>query len=524
MFRDITEMALEDMKERSQKRIYKTDYAAWKADVLGFHTYQKMGEIMDEALFGDLNRTVIKSGNGVSKSYELAAAICWSASVFEPGEVLNIVSAPSEPQIKQVIFNYIKENYGRAIERGQKMQGFLTEDMGWKIKTLSGNISLVYGRAPNPHDAVSTFQGVRSQGGDTWLWYEEAGGMQPQMWTAAQAIITGEGARFVGIGNPDRMDTEFYNIFTEPKYEDIYNRFTISAYDLPTFTGERVYPRTEEGDLMEAQMLKNLTQVDWVEKMKVLWGEDDARFQSKVLGEFSSLGSNAFFKPEQIIKAYETEVIDVDVRPVLGMDVGAEGDDETVVYANWNGKLRHVESWGGHDPYESAQRIHRLAQELNAEAICIDSIGVGGGVEAALKGSEEFADGDYYIIGVKGSERSPEPLLWANMKTYNHEQLRKKMAAGEIDIDPNDTNLIRQLEAITYQINSRDRVMITPKDRIRKILGRSPDHLDAAVYACYDVKEHTGETKTKLQEGDIVVVDMFEAYEIQKLQAAGRPF
>ncbi|MGG7128928.1 hypothetical protein ACQPUH_15435, partial [Clostridium perfringens] len=95
------------------------------------------------------------------------------------------------------------------------------------------------------------------------------------MWTAAEAVLTGGSARLIAIGNPDDVGTEWHRLFKEEKYGTVYNRHTLSFYDLPTHTGEIVYPDDPE---MQERMMESLTQADWVEQKKVLWGENDARF------------------------------------------------------------------------------------------------------------------------------------------------------------------------------------------------------------------------------------------------------
>lgn len=525
MFKTITELALDDIRERSQKRIYQRDFAAWKADVMGLYTYDKMNQIMHEALFGQKNRTVIKSSNGTGKSVEMALASCWAASVFPIGESTTIVSAPSGRQVAEVLFHKMKENYQIAHQRGNPLPGWITEQEQWKAKnSLGSNITLVDGVAPNPSDAVSKFQGVRNAYGNTFVFFDEAGGMPPEMWTALQAVITGQNARFIGIGNPDNTGTEFQRIFNTPEELNLYNTFTISSFDLPTLTGERVYPRTPEGDEKEEVLLKGITQAEWVEDMKKLWGENDARYQAKVLGEFPSGGSNTFFKQDTINKAYAAEIEPTEDDHVqLGVDVSRYGNDVTVVYKNHGGVVRLLDSWSDTDTYTTARRIHDLAVTNNAKAVVIDAVGVGAGPVDALEQSPEFADGGYKILGLEASFVSPDPRKHVDLKTFVYDRARELMDEGLVSLDPSDLLLKGDLEAITYEINSRERIRITPKDKIRRILKRSPDNLDAVIYSLVPVEEVFGDPLSEMDTGDTFVMDLFEMYAIDRENMAGRP-
>ena len=52
------------------------------------------------------------------------------------------------------------------------------------------------------------------------------------------------------------------------------------------------------------------------------------------------------------------------------------------------------------------------------------------------------------------------------------------------DLDlPDDRELLTQLMAIKYKINSAGQIQIIPKEEIKKKLGRSPDQAEAVIYS-----------------------------------------
>lgn len=507
-FSDIANLALQEIRAKSKLRLYQTDYAAWKWDILGFKTYEKMDSIMDSMLFGEKKRTMVKSANGTAKSFEVSLAIAWSASVFDPGETVSIVSAPSVPQLEKVIFKYLKSHYNRALERNVRLPGRIDESLGWVYDSAAGKGWLAFGRKPPEQDAVSVFQGVRSEFGRTNVFFDEAGGMSRQMFTAAEAVLTGQDAMFGGIGNPDNTGTEFQKAYTDPKLAAEYNLFTISAFDLPTLTGERVYPHTPYGDEMEAKMLASLTQRKWVEHKERIWGKSDARYLSKVLGEFPPDSGSTFFGQAVINKGHETEIAEDDsIRPVLGCDIARYGQDESVIYVNRGGRLRLKDSWGKMDTVETARRIHRAANDLAAIEVRIDSAGVGGGVYDMLEKLDEFSDKVYILIGVDGGTRSPDLSRWANSRAYNHDWLRTQIIEGNIDLDFEDEELKEQMLNVTYKFNNRGGIQITPKDELKTVMDGSPDRLDAAIYATLDLEWLTGNPLAQLPRGTKVSFD-----------------
>lgn len=469
---NIVAAAQGELTNKRLQNLYQRDFLAWQADVLGFRTYEKMQAIATDALFGPIPRTVIKSSNGTSKSFTVANMVAWASSVFDVGESISIISAPSLAQVEKVIFAYLKTAKSRAKERGFILPGHISETLEWSAPGPDGKVFLAYGRKPAPGQEVSTFQGVRSQFGRTYVFYDEGGGLHRNMWTAAEAVLTGADARLIAIGNPDDVGTEWHRIFTDKKYDGEFNRYTLSSFDLPTFTGEVVYPDDPE---MQERMLKSLTQVSWVEHKKRIWGETDARYLSKVLGEFPKDGGNGFFPQSAIDKSYDTEIEeDADIPPILGVDIARWGLDESVIADNRGGRIRVVDTWAKSDLVDSARRIHSYAMRVGAAEVRIDSTGVGGGVYDMLDRLDEFANKTYTLIGWDNGRAAPDSSQHSNMRAYSHDSLRTQMMEGQIDLDFEDDQLREELQIITFKFNNRGAIQITAKDDLKTELGARP--------------------------------------------------
>lgn len=582
MDQSVFDNALAEIRHRSKLKLYQTDFDAWTWDILKLRNYEKMRLIAHDALFANKERTIVKSGNGTGKSVLESQMILWAGSVFPEGETVSIISAPSIPQLQKVTFMYLKSFHGRVsntVLGSFGVPGRIDENLGWVSETPNGKIWLASGRKPPDQDAVSMFQGLRSQYGMTYVWFDEAGGMSRSMFTAAEAVMTGELARFFGIGNPDNAGTDFQANFEDKVRSQEYNLHTISAYDTPVFTDERVYPHTTEGDKLELQMRSALTSKRWVAHKTRIWatggevvpdldymegGEPDPRYfkrvekltlepydkgnlahlgreltadrkhvilvrdpvkwdargLSKVLGEFPGDNDMAFF-PQGIINQSHDNTIpeDMAIRPVLGVDIARFGADESVVFVNRGGRARAYDTWAKTDTVESARKAHRIATELNAEELRIDASGVGGGVYDMLKNLDEFSDKCYVLIGVDGGTKSSDKRRWAQFRTEIYDNLRTLMAGSGsqayCDLDYDDEELRDQLIAVTYRFNIRQAIQITPKDEMKTEMGGSPDRLDALVYAMLDAS-YLLNAALGLQSGDLVLKDPSD------LLAAGR--
>jgi hypothetical protein len=498
----VVEGALDDLRERSRKRLYQSDPQAWLSDVLGKRWYSRQLEIV-EAFLGS-PRIAVKSANGCGKSAVVADLITWQVAVSDPRETLCIVSAPTLSQIEKVVFAYLKVNKAAAAVNGLHLPGRITETLAWKLDREEGSEFLVFGKRPSDRDIVSSFQGTRKL--RTMVFLDEAGGLPAEMFTAAEAVATGADSRILAIGNPDRRGTEFHKIFTDPRISQDWDLHTISAFDLPTFTGELVYPEEEK----QEALLGGLTSVEWVEHKQRAWGLDSARYKAKVLGEFPDEADNTFFSQEVIDRAVECEIEeDESVKPILGVDVARFGSDENRMYINRGGRVRLYNdgtedsgAWSKTDLITTARKVHAAAQRVGARLVNVDVNGVGGGVVDALLTLDEFRDAVYDVGAIAGSNSSPDNLRWFNARAWHYDTLRELMSEGKVDLDYEDTDLREQLVSQTYKFSAKGAVQITSKDDMRKTGLHSPDALDAAILSVIDFKDIEGPTPGEVIEYD----------------------
>lgn len=565
---DVFDAAMDEIRDRSKKALYQRDFLAWASDVLGRRYYEFMAGIAVEIATpsSSRTRTAVKSANGCGKSFLLTDIGTWWVTAFPPEESLAIFTANGRQQIQTVIFKYLKDNYGYISEQakagnGAPPIGWISEQLEWNYKKPdgSGKEAIAFGKRPADQDIVSSFQGTRKR--RTFVGLDEMGGLPEDILTAAEAVTTGDESRIAGIGNPDRRGTMFYDIFYNSAYAAEWNRYTISGYDLPTMTGEVVYPDEPE---KEAALRGGLNSAAWIAHKERVWmtggelsddpvlvdkhgghlvrrigGKPDARFKAKVLGEFPDEDDRAFFSESIIVKSFENDIDPGIDAPVLGVDLAAEGDDESVVYVNRNGNIRLFDQtiryqdgdeerettgiWAKEDEVTSARRVHAIAKYTGAREVRLDAAGLGHGIAVALERYDEFSDGNYDVIQVIGSNQSSDRDAWANNRAENHDALRYQMRDGTIDLDPADTILRDQLLTVTYELNNRGAVQITPKKDMRSGMHGSPDRLDACIYAALDTSPLTSNPLGGMEKGDMVTRSAWELLRESRDPAMGYP-
>jgi hypothetical protein len=484
---NVIDGVIKDLRQRSKNSLYLTDPAAWVSDVLGKHVWSKQREILESLV--DNTHTAVVSCNGMGKSAIAGMAGAWWVSVHDPYEVALIASAPTYPQIARVLFRELKDNHKAAAVRGFALPGHINQSEEWKLDDEYGTL-IGFGRRPADTDIVSAFQGIHRR--YVMVVLDEGGGIPADLYTAAEAVTTTADSRVLAIGNPDRRGTEFHRIFRE---DETWNKIKVSAFDTPNFTGE----------VIPEELKPLLIQPSWVERQKVAWGEDSARYKSKILAEFPDEDDTAFFSQQAIDRSVDLDVVeDMDVPVVLGVDVARFGEDDSVIYLNRGGRLRHYATWSKANAVESANRIHQAALELGASEVRVDATGLGAPVVDMLAA---MCEGKYVVISVIGSAASPDNTRWLNARAFGYDNLREGMLEGRVDIELSDKDLLDELMMIKYKFSAKGSIQIESKDDMRGRGLKSPDRLDAAMYACLDMSVLLGSKFRGGKPGDQFVLE-----------------
>lgn len=171
----------------------------------------------------------------------------------------------------------------------------------------------------------------------------------------------------------------------------------------------------------------------------------------------------------------------------LSADIARLGDDKTVlfVWAGW--RLLACVEMVKKNTAEVATEIRRLCQQhaVPMSNVVVDEDGVGGGVRDQLPGSKGFVNNSR-PIKVNGETQNYE-----NLKAqcyYRLAELRVNTATVCMDIlSPAQRELLTEELG---QVKSRDadkdgKLRIIPKDKVKQLLGRSPDYSDALMMREY---------------------------------------
>jgi hypothetical protein len=445
---------------------FASDPDGWINQRLGESTWSGQRKILESVR--DNRYTAVPSAHSTGKSHIAARAIAWWVDSHPIDEVFVVSTAPSAPQVKAILWRYLK-----SIRRKADLPGYITEAEvpEWKI---DGRL-VGWGRKPadlsTPEEAATAFQGIHAK--YVLVVLDEAGGIPEWLWNAVDTLVTAPTNRVLAIGNPDDPASHFEKICRPGSG---WNVLPISAFDTPAFTGERV---TQE-------ILDNLVGVEWVEERKRVWGEDSPLYISKVLALFPETADDNLIRIDWIKAAIERDFSGEAVADLgkFAMDVARSGRDEATL-AYWRaGMFRMVRSMRGiNNSMRLVGWLSNFCDDHPGAKGIIDADGLGGpvfdrAVELGLPVSPFYA-----------GRRAFNPRKFVNRRSEQWWALRELFESGLVDIDPDDEDLQSQLGSIKYEEDSAGRIKVESKKELKKRGLPSPDRADTLMMITAPMEE-----------------------------------
>lgn len=174
----------------------------------------------------------------------------------------------------------------------------------------------------------------------------------------------------------------------------------------------------------------------------------------------------------------------------ISADIARYGSDKMVICV-WSGfRVVEIFSLDKSSITETSEAIRGLATKwkIPNSNIIADEDGVGGGVVDILKCKG-------FVNNSKPKKEDNTIVEYQNLKTQCYYKLAEKIQRNEIFINCNDGYLqdliIKELEQIKRdKIDSDGKLRIIPKEKIKELLGHSPDYTDALMMRIYfELKE-----------------------------------
>lgn len=179
----------------------------------------------------------------------------------------------------------------------------------------------------------------------------------------------------------------------------------------------------------------------------------------------------------------------------IGIDVanGANGNDSTTFACRYDGWYDKLTVYPGRETQVGRETAGKVLGVRRNGAVCVVDVlgGFGEPVYEALRDNLETPGGPKLVVAYRGSDPSTKrteskTMGFANKRAEAYWKFREALdpsqPGGSPISLPNDPILKSDLTAPTYTMETRGITLIT-KEKLKEILGRSPDRGDAVVMA-----------------------------------------
>jgi hypothetical protein len=496
-FSTLTQAKVFDMIEAFTDREGNRDPHTFVKEVLGHDPWHVPMEIMRE-LDKPSASVAVKACHASSKTFTAAEIALYYVC---ERQALVITTAPTEQQVKRMLWGEIHKFHANARE---PLGGHLLEKQ------------LAYSKQ-NYAIGFSTDQAVRFSGfhGDlVVIIVDEAPGLREEIYDAIEGVRAGGDVRLLLIGNPVISGGTFEDAFK--KQRSFWTTFTIDAYDTPNLVDLDLHdperldwfvnldPDSQEGkEVLSYAPRPYLITRDWVYKRYHEWGPDDPRYISRVRGGFPpfdeySLFSLSWLEAAKVRKARlkpDPTADSIDVvkgrkpLPVVrqednfegGLDIAGEGSDETVLVIREGPKIHGIWAWAKGETEGEVIQICRKYMTLAAIRgkkfrLKYDIAGNGYSYGNVLK------DAKIPATGIHAQHAPLDPVRFKTLKDEMYFTLRD-LLEQEYVCDLQDEETIGQAAPIRWGVDTKGRTFVESKEKLRARGFRSPDRLEALVFA-----------------------------------------
>jgi len=251
-------------------------------------------------------------------------------------------------------------------------------------------------------------------------------------------------------------------------YSEFYKKFKDGTLD---DNKQFVQSLVTDNPNISKHYINQLRQLDVLSQKRLLFGD----------WEYSD-DDTQLFSIDALNDMFTNEYVSGVGQKFISVDVARYGRDQSVVCLWHDWRCEEIKTFDKNSIDELANIVDQLAKKHNVQRsnIVADSDGVGGGFVDMLKGCKSFVN----------NSKALDNENFRNLKTQCYYKFAQRVMNGQIYINTNNGELknkiIMEFEMVKqHDIDKDNKLSITPKDKIKSLLGRSPDLSDALIMRYY---------------------------------------
>ena len=436
----MNDLASNTMLDFTQRYVHAP--ALFVEEVLGVKPLPYQAEFLEAIASGE-RKISVRSGHGTGKSTAASWAMLWYFLMHYPNKV--VVTAPTSSQLFDALFAEMKRWINELPPHLQSVLNVKSDRVEHTSAPSEMFISARTSRAETPE----ALAGVHSE--HVMLVVDEASGVPEKVFEAAAGSMSGHNATTIMLSNPTRSSGTFYESQTRMASSWWTRRW--SCVDSPLVSDE------------------------FVDEMRLRYGEESNAFRIRVLGEFP-LADDDTIIPFHLAEAAQHRDVQIseETSVVWGLDVARFGTDATALCKRQGPVVTELRAWRGLDLMQTVGRVvaeyEALPDSRKPREILVDSIGVGSGVVDRLQELE------LPVRGVNVAEAPSMGETYLNLRSELWFKCKGWLEDRSCKLPSND-QLIAELTSIRYSFTSSGKMKAESKDEMRKRGLQSPDLADA---------------------------------------------
>lgn len=454
-------------------------------DVLGVEPWAKQIEIIEAVR--DYPRVAVSSGHKVSKSHTAAGLALWFYCSFDDARV--VLSSTTARQVDHILWRELtmmRARGGRCVAcKRDDPDGFVIRRPCPHSALIDGELGGLARTGFKSDDfreivgfTARETEGIAGISGRNVLYLlDEASGIPDPIHEAIAGNSAG-GARCVMFGNPTKNEGEFFEAFYAKSH--LYKSIRVSSEETPNVVQGRI-------------VIPGLATREWIDLKREEWGEDSPLYRVRVKGEHALNEGGKIFNLH-LISLAEQRWHDAPEagRLYIGLDpAGESGTGDETMFAPRRGlKLLALREFRGLNEDQHLVQlllvIHDFRLPRETPVVVLDREGsIGAKLAILLRTYQAAHPAAFELVTVRASEgakRRPKVYdRWRDELAGNLQQWFRDGGAV-----PEDVKLEKELHVWEWSQAINGKVKLTPKPKVRKLLGRSPDRYDALALAVWE--------------------------------------
>lgn len=395
-------------------------------------------------------RSAAVSGHGVGKSALVAWVIYWLMSTSP--DMRGVVTANTGDQLETKTWPELAKWHGLAINRHWFTWSATSFHFAAYPEDRRKNYMISAQTVSK--EKTEAFAGLHNEGGTILVIFDEASGIESNIWEVVEGAMTDGECFFLCFGNPTRPDGEFRECFR--KHAWLYHRYHVDSREV------------SHTNKMALQAI--------IDK----YGADSDAVKVRVYGQFPDRAYDGFISESVFNATVQNQVYPNTAEPlILGVDVAGMGDDTTVLYPRRGNDARTLPriKMQNAEPEVIARRIADWAGRYEPDGILMENIGPSQAVHAILK----LWNIPVIMVPV-GAPSANEAFMNVRMEIWD-KMLTWMVKGGCL---PDDPELFHQATTIRYTLQGDGQKQQMERKKDMKSRGlKSPDDMDALALTFY---------------------------------------